>query len=103
MIDVKAAVAKAMAYLGELYDTSKFREILLEEVEKSPDDKFWLVTLGYSRPLEAASTDLLKAIAPAFGVSTKYTREYKVFAIDANNGEVRSMKIRELTSGTYLR
>jgi len=76
MLDVKQAVEKAQRYLKTLYRNKGFLNLMLEEVELSSDDRYWLVTLGWD--LDVMGT----------------RRTYKVFKIDAETGEVISMKIR---------
>ncbi len=76
---VKIATSQLLALIPEAED------VLLEEVEISDDNQFWMVTLGFAQrqgPL-AQAVGLVKP------------RKYKVFKIDGTNGEVRSMKIRE--------
>ena len=98
MIDVKEAVKIATEYLKRLYEPAQLHDILLEEVELSDDEKYWYVTLGFSRPV--ASTNPLQALTETFLKTqsilnqTEYQREYKVFQIDTATGQVRSMKIR---------
>jgi hypothetical protein len=98
MIDVKEAVKIATEYLKQLYEPAQLHDILLEEVVLSDDERYWYVTLGFSRPI--ASTNPMQTLAETFlktqGIAnqTKYQREYKVFQIDAATGQVRSMKIR---------
>ena len=90
MIDVKEAVKTATDYLGQLYELAQLQDILLEEVSLSDDEKYWYVTLGFSRPLP--STDPMQKLTE--GILKRYQREYKVFQIDSATGQVRSMKIR---------
>ena len=84
MIDVKTAAKKAKEYAQEMYGGELpglpmgLPGVLLEEVERSDDGKFWYVTLGWD----------------ADRLGTK--RTYKVFKIKADDGEVVSMKIRTL-------
>jgi len=92
MIDVKTAVQIAANHLGTLYEGYKIYDILLEEVERSEDGKWWLVTLGFSRPLPPQS---IPALLKAWG-APDYKREFKVFQIDSTDGLVRSMKIRKV-------
>ncbi len=47
MVEVKQAVALAQKYLPEVFDSAAGKEMLLEGVEISEDDKFWNVTLSY--------------------------------------------------------
>ena len=91
MIDVKEAVKIAVDYLQSLYDSTKLKDILLEEVVLSDDEKYWYVTLGFSRPLEV-NQPLSAIVGPEY--KREYKREYKVFQIDTASGQVRSMKIR---------
>ena len=92
MIDVKEAVKIATDYLRQLYEPTELQDILLEEVALSDDEKYWYVTLGFSRPVP--STDPMRALTESILNQKKYRREYKVFQIDSATGQVRSMKIR---------
>jgi hypothetical protein len=88
MIDVKQAVQAASDFIKQLYGANQLKQLTLEEVELTDDDRFWLVTLGFSRP-ELVSP--LEAFATA-----KQRREYKILKIHADSGKVQSMKIREV-------
>ena len=92
MVDVKQAVAKAMGYLEDMYKIDEFRDILLEEVDLSEDNKFWNVTIGFTRVQESTSGG---PMATLIGQSAEFKREYKVFQIDAKNGDLRSMRSRK--------
>jgi len=92
MIDVKEAVKIATDYLRQLYEPTELQDILLEEVALSDDEKYWYVTLGFSRPVP--STDPMRVLTESILNQKKYRREYKVFQIDSATGQVRSMKIR---------
>ena len=83
MIDVQEAVRTASKYLSRLYPSAQLQDMQLEEVELTDDDEFWLVTLSFI----FGEPDLAR-----FTVS----RQYKVFKIRGETGEVVSMKIREL-------
>lgn len=95
-INVRSAVSATKNYLTSMIDLlGAIQDIRLEEVELSQDKKFWLITLGYNRkkdialPLEVDANDL----SPEFvGIE----RDYKIFTVNAETGEVESMKIREL-------
>ena len=84
MIDVKEAVAVATAYIRELYEEKDLHDLGLEEVELSEDDRWWMVTLGHARKLSGMD-----------GFGGQHRRAYRVFRIDAEEGVVRSMKIRD--------
>ncbi len=83
MIGVRQAVAAAREFAGVLMDDDRLAGITLEEVELSPDERHWLVTLGFP-----AATGRFGQFA--MGAS----RDYKVFKVDAGSGSVGSMKIR---------
>ncbi|MBE9145956.1 hypothetical protein [Planktothrix mougeotii] len=86
-IDVRAAVGLAQNYFNNLQDMlGSFQNLRLEEVELSENKKFWLITLGF---------DCVNLNNP-LQVVPQYIREYKIFKINAETGEVESMKIREL-------
>lgn len=92
-IDVKAAVTAANSYLQDMKDLMKvpLETLRLEEVELSDDQHEWLITLGFDIPSRTSSfVDLI-------GRNSVYQREYKLFRVDSETGEVKSMKIRSLT------
>lgn len=86
-IGVKEAVKAASEELKNLYDSVSVSDILLEEVERSEDGKFWLITLGFSRPVTSTENPLAQ-------YGRDYKREFQVFRVDASTSEVESMKIR---------
>jgi hypothetical protein len=92
MVDVKQAVAKAMDYLEDMYQIDRFKDVLLEEVDLTDDNKFWNVTIGFTRGQESTSGG---PMATLIGQSAEFKREYKVFQIDAKTGDLRSMKGRK--------
>lgn len=92
-IDVRAAVNAVQIYFQSIQDLigSEPRNVRLEEVELSEDKKFWLITLGYNLSNFVKNNPL-----ETLGISIGENREYKIFKVDAETGEVASMKIREL-------
>lgn len=91
-MDVKEAVGKAMDYLTDMYQIDQFKDVLLEEVDLSEDNKFWNVTIGFTRRQETTSGG---PMATLIGQSTEFRREFKVFQIDSENGALRSMRTRK--------
>jgi hypothetical protein len=77
MITAKDAARHAKDYLTELLGV--VYSVSLEEVETTADGFNWLVTLSYS---EDPFSRALK---------------YRTFTIDRGTGEVKAMKIRQLT------
>ena len=93
VIDVQKAVITAQNYfssIGQMMGLA-IEDLRLEEVELSDEKKHWFITLGYTRPVDKSKNPLADLVA-----MSSYEREYKVFKINAETGEVQSMKIREL-------
>ena len=86
MIDVKEAAKSAIKYFTDIYGEN-IRGIAVEEVEMSDDEHYWYITIGYID--ESKSTGFLQPFAQ--------NRAYKIFEIDANDGTVKSMKIRDVS------
>lgn len=85
MITIREAGLKAAEFLQELLPNVS--EILVEEVEKDDTKNHWIITLGFKLP----PINTFEALGP-IGL----LRKYKTFRVDADNGNVISMKIREL-------
>lgn len=84
MLDVREAAKKASEYFAELYSDNSSAKLRLEEVEQTDDGQYWLITLSYPRP----------GLGELFG--NDGPREYKVFKIRIDTGEVKSMKVRKI-------
>lgn len=89
--EVKQVVIAAHSCFQSLQEilNNKVENITLEEVERSEDNNFWLITLGFERPQKS---DLR---IPGI---VSYEREYKVFKVNVRNKEVESIKVRVLRS-----
>ncbi|MGE5655686.1 MAG: hypothetical protein ACM37W_03655 [Actinomycetota bacterium] len=89
-IDVRAAVSAVKDYCQAIQDLIRLssNDIRLEEVELSDDRKFWLITISFEG----------KTFAEEHPMGSRYIneREYKIFKVNAQTGEVESMKIREV-------
>jgi hypothetical protein len=91
MIDVKQAIQIARHYILDLYEPQTLQGPLLEEVERSDDEQYWLVTFGFDTDrltLESSRGISIPIVRP------KYVREYKTIKVRAETGDVESMKIR---------
>lgn len=101
-ISPRDAVAAAIASAMELFGSQEITDLALEEIEKSQTGGHWLVTLGFTVPVNAPDpySNLLAKLALPPPVATKtpskYERKYKVFRVDATTGKVDSIKIRTL-------
>ena len=87
MLEVKEAVKVATEYIQALFVEKQIPELRLEEVELSEDKKHWEVTLSFVVREPTAYLSLGDAAR---------SREYKVFKVDAESGQVQSMKIRKV-------
>ena len=87
-IGVKEAVSAATIAIRELLAGEELVDLRLEEVEQSEDERYWLITLGFTEEGSRA--------AFTFPRPSDYVRRYKVFKIDANTGKVVAMKIRDV-------
>jgi len=90
-IDIKDAVQRAKDFAGTLFESEKIEALGLEAVERSDDRRYWLVTLGFTRPhlysRKSRGGSSLVTLEP------KTEREYKVFRVDARSGEVAAVKL----------
>lgn len=104
MIDVKEATRLANVHLMNLLGQDNVSSVRLEEVEvakeakrigpedmlkliedpESGTDKYWLITLSY---LPATPNPL---------IAGEDQRQYKIFKINAETGEMMAMKIRKV-------
>jgi hypothetical protein len=92
MVSIKEAAANALAFAEAALGPERTTGARLEEVESTQvqGEDAWLITLSMIRPEEL----------PGFGsvadILSKGKREYKSFTVLKRNGEVSSMRIREL-------
>ena len=84
MISVKEAVEIALRFADEVLAQDKLLDPRLEEIELSEGGDFWHVTVSFVRA-PSKLVEMLEA----------NVREYKVFTIDSDSGQVQSMKIRQ--------
>ncbi|MEH2182112.1 hypothetical protein [Nostoc sp.] len=99
MIDVKTAVNAAYQYIKSIQDMmgSSLKDLRLEEVELSEDKSFWLITLGFDIPKKPPKSQFENLIAPSMASTlVLYEREYKLFKVNSQTGEVEAMKIRQV-------
>ncbi len=94
-INVQQAVMAAQNYFKSIKTMmgKPIQDLRLEEVELSEDKKYWLITLGFNHPINTPKNPLG---IPGINEIPKFEREYKIFKIDSETGQVQSMKIREV-------
>lgn len=90
-IDISNAATRAIVHFKRLYKIGASR-IKIEEAEQSKNGLNWLITLGYDIPNTAA----VSPVESALGKTPSQIREYKIFEVSVETGEVRSMKIRKI-------
>jgi hypothetical protein len=99
MVDIKGAVANAIEFARSSLGPERTMNIRPEEIEATVVDgvPVWLITLSHTMlPDELAG--VLRAHATFLGADA--AREYKVFTVRKDTGEVLSMKIRALAVPT---
>jgi hypothetical protein len=93
-MDIDQAVQNAIAFAARSLGPERTANIRLEEIDSSAigDQPVWLITLSS----ELYPANPLRAYAVSLGADSQ--REYKVFAVTKDTGEVLSMKIRMLAT-----
>jgi hypothetical protein len=97
MVSLKEATQNAVAFAREALGPERTAGVRLEEVESTTVEgaEAWLITLSMIAPEEGTDVVAIsKAHRNALAGTAK--REYKSFTVLKDNGEVKSMKIREL-------
>lgn len=110
-IGLREAVQSVRRYIHENKDLlgKNLDDLRLEETELSEDGKFWLITFSFNREVDPRKEKiyLRDPLSPNLGFSKiqkvadllpqKQTfiieRDYKIFKVDAQTGEVVSMKM----------
>ena len=94
MIDVKQAAAQASNYMRDIMNAT---DLTLEEVELSEDDRFWDITLSALVPAQQQpSSGLMRSAEISAFLANNNRRVYKRIRVDAQEGIVKSMKIRNI-------
>lgn len=90
MISLRDAAIRAMDFYKDIDPDAQDPRV--EEVEKGDDMNEWYITLSFQSNEQAFN--LIVPNSASTGVMNG--RKYKIFAVNANTGEVESMKIRVL-------
>jgi len=88
-MDVNEAVVRSKQYIQQIFGGEGISNIGLEEVEFDDARGTWLVTVGFSRPWDQPHS--LTAI-----LGEQLRRSYKIVTIKDDNGDVLSVKNREV-------
>jgi hypothetical protein len=82
MIEAKQAAVNARDYYRQVTGYEGYVSVEEVELEEEPLGKrFWMITLGFP---------------PQYSSFQTFAREYKSFRVDAETGDVVSMKIRSV-------
>ena len=73
-------------------DATHYKNFRVEEAERSDDGRYWLLTLGFDQPKIYTNPTELTQLLTRLELNE---RNYKVFKIDALDGKVLSMKMKE--------
>lgn len=95
MTTLQQAVKAAKSYLLELDPEDPYRDLRVEEVERNEKDD-WEITLGFHRKRDIT----IFGAGSIVGGQNQIAREnrvYKTVEIDGSTGEVKKIKIREVT------
>jgi len=104
-IPVSEAIATAKAYVQEVFSDTPIHDVMLEEVAKSEDQNYWLITIGFSRKehKKTSADSLTEHMAGITSMSALMLRrdqllerDYKLVKIDRHTGDVVEMRIRDL-------
>ena len=96
MVEIKDAVDRALEFARASLGPERTRGALLEEIESSTVEErpVWLITL--STLVQGIYPNASEGLARALGSWNE--REYKIFTVTKDTGEVLSMKIRQLSA-----
>jgi hypothetical protein len=94
MVSIQQATENAMAFAREALGSTRTAGLRLEEVESKTveGEDAWLITLS----MMSLTEDGPSTLGAALGAMAKRKREYKSFTVHKRDGEIISMKIREL-------
>jgi hypothetical protein len=92
MIPVQSAVLSARQFMDQVYTPEEIKQLRIEEIYSSEDGKKWFVTVSWVEP---ATKQIGGFAGLANATIEPVPRVYKVFMINADNGQVVSMKMRD--------
>lgn len=90
-MNVKEAVQRAMAYVGDVFEKEGITNLGLEEIVFDSAAGEWVITIGFSRPWDYPKVSGIAVLANA---NTQPNRTYKVLRVDDEDGEVLSIRSR---------
>ena len=100
-MEVRDAVAKAKAYVEELFTDEGVVDVRLEEVEHDEAQGAWNITLGFLRRAAAEPARLdpfATGLSAALRAIAMQTRSYRVVRVRESDGVVLSVKLKDMMS-----
>ncbi len=100
MATLKEAVQNVAAFAKETLGPERTGGLQLEEVDSANvgGDDVWLITLSMIAPSQGPFGSSHASAIAAISALADPKRDYKIFTVLKKNGEVTSMKIRELAA-----
>lgn len=100
MVDVKVAIDSAIKFAESIVDVDPYADpteptleaIRVEEVDFSEQTNTWLITLGW---YDSAFKRYPSSLSQMAGATVTKPRIYKIFHVDAEDGNVKKMMMRE--------
>ncbi|MFN7932570.1 MAG: hypothetical protein U0R19_04535 [Bryobacteraceae bacterium] len=92
-VNAKEAVKNASEYFTDLMN-GQVSGITLEEIELSREQPDWQVTLSAWIPERKPVPKVANPLSELF--QTDHAKIYRLFHVDAETGEVKSMKMRKV-------
>jgi hypothetical protein len=95
-IAARAAAEAAIAFATELLGGNQLDHLRVEEISRSSDERSWLVTLGWDDQAVrlVGGQSLVSPFASSTPTLEKLPRVYRIFDVDAETAQVRSMKMQ---------
>ena len=96
MVTIQEAVQASKRWMLSIYEASEVPELLLEEISRTEDGRYWLVTMGFRAPsghVTIGGRGALTALQPPR--VERVPRAYKRLKVHADTGDVESMEIRD--------
>lgn len=91
-MNVKDAVKIAIEYVADVFSSENPENLGLEEVVLNEATDEWEITIGFSRPWDYPRPGVMTSMQPQHP-----KRQYKVVTVEDETGEVKSIKIRDMT------
>ena len=93
-MDVKEAIRKAKAYVGEVYSDEPVTNVGLEETVYDDGADQWMITVAFSRPWNRPKSFVQEQLSVISSIPS-LKRSYKVITLRNTDGSIIAMRNRE--------